>query len=217
VIELIETKEEKKEWVNIPTKMGLWKPETPGDTLIGKYIKKCPSSFMGRKNWEYLFESSHPEAVKGEISFYGTMGLNNALDDKLIGYDVKIVYEGEKKGLDPKKKPFKLFKVKGLFAPSDPLYKEYTEYDEKIKNDNDEVKPPASSDNSSSSLKTNDDPEAMNMVDFYKGELKRNNKEETADNVINLANNDEELTSEHLTRLKKHLADMVKAGEIKEK
>jgi|GEM_PF-2867432 len=116
--------EEKGEWLDIPNKFGVWKPEKPGETLIGTYLKKFPDSYMGRKGWKYCFESEHPEAVEGKISVYGTVGIDNALKDKYINKKLKIIYKGEKKGGDPKKKAFKMFNIKAFLAPSDPLYAE---------------------------------------------------------------------------------------------
>lgn len=139
---MAETQTENKEWVDIPSKSGIWKAVEPGDQIEGTYISKRKAPYRGRPNWQYCFESDDPLAVDGKISFFGTEGLNGALEDKLIGYKLRIIYKGERPSADKMKKPFKVFQVQGLFAPSDPLYKEY-----KGENEEEDETPPSSSNN----------------------------------------------------------------------
>ena len=93
---MIETVVEKKEWIKIPSKTGIWKAEEIGEELVGKYIKRESSSFQNRPNCKYTLESDNPVNVGGLVSFYGTEGLNNDMSDIPIGYNVKIIYRGEK-------------------------------------------------------------------------------------------------------------------------
>ena len=47
---------------------------------------------------------------KGEVDVFGSTVLDNKFKDIPLGYEVKIVYQGEKPSTPPKK-PFKLFQV----------------------------------------------------------------------------------------------------------
>lgn len=111
-----------EEWVKIPQKTGVWRAEQPGDSLEGKYVKRLNEPYMGRPNCKYIMESEHPDSVEGQISFYGTQGLNHALADIPTGYMIRIEYKGEKPSKDPKKKAFKLFDVYVRISKTDPLY-----------------------------------------------------------------------------------------------
>ncbi len=78
------TDEKDMEWVTVPDKTGFWDPINIGDKLVGVYKKKEKTSFMGRPNCLYSFETEHPNSVEGIIKVYGTTGLNNMLIDKLV-------------------------------------------------------------------------------------------------------------------------------------
>jgi hypothetical protein len=118
---------ETKIWVKIPKKTGNWKGINAGDELIGTYLKKLPDSFRGQPKIKYCFETEHPQAVDGKIIVYGTEGINNQLDDELVGCKLKITYQGTQPTADPKKRPFKIYDIEAFIAPSHPKFKEYTE------------------------------------------------------------------------------------------
>jgi predicted DNA-binding protein len=118
---------ETKIWVKIPKKTGNWKGINAGDELIGTYLKKLPDSFRGQPKTKYCFETEHPQAVDGKIIVYGTEGINNQLDDELVGCKLKITYQGTQPTADPKKRPFKIYDIEAFIAPSHPKFKEYTE------------------------------------------------------------------------------------------
>ncbi|MBZ2166365.1 hypothetical protein [Methanobacterium spitsbergense] len=196
-----------KIWVDVPNKRGIWDPTQEDEELVGTYLKKVSAPYMGRDNSLYCMESDHPESVEGKISFYGTTALNNLMEDALVGKKLRIIYKGEKKTGDPKKRPFKKFNIQALLAPTDPLYKKYTEgiNENSIKNE------------SAPSLKTNDDPLAAATVAHYRTLFKVPPKEVTAEMVLQVASEDTDLSPEDMSKVKVQLAAMVKADEIKAK
>ena len=103
---MTETKEKKKVWVKMPSKNGVWKAKKKGDEIIGKYLKKIPTDFRGRPNLKYCLESNNPLNVGGKVTIYGTDGLNNGMADIPIGYQVRIIYKGEKQNAILKNKIF---------------------------------------------------------------------------------------------------------------
>jgi uncharacterized protein YbcC (UPF0753/DUF2309 family) len=134
---------------------------------------------------------------------YGTEGLNSLLEDALIGSKIKIIYQGEKSGADPKKKAFKMFDIEAFIAPSHPKYMEYTE----AANDNEEPKSPGKAE-----LADADDSEAQNTIKNYEDIYKSNNhgKEPKPQDIINMAESDPDLTDVELSRIKVQLAHNMK-------
>lgn len=128
--------------------------------------------------------------------------MNGLLADELVGSKLKIIYKGEKKNADPKKKPFKLFDIEAFLAPSHPKFKEYTEAAE-----SEEPKTP-----NKSELADADDSEAQNTIENYEDIYKSNNhgKEPTAQDIINLAETDPDLSEVELSRIKVQLAHNIK-------
>ena len=108
---------EQKIWVKIPKKNGTWKGVNIGDELVGTYLKKLPDSFRGAPKTKYCFATKHPQAVDGKIIVYGTEGINNQLEDELIGCDIKITYQGTQPTADPKKRHLKYMILKFLWHP----------------------------------------------------------------------------------------------------
>jgi len=196
---MVEKTDEEKTWVKIPKKTGIWKSNKPGDLLEGKYVKREPKPFRGKPNYKYTFESDHPDAVDGLISFYGTVGLNNELSNIPIGYDVRIEFMGEKPPKDPKNKPFKIFDLYVKLAKNDPLYKKlYPEDGEEEADENDS--------------------EAMNMIEHYITKIKQKKGKKhkpTAWEVVHQAK-DDKLPTDDMARLQAQLVKMFKRGEIEE-
>jgi hypothetical protein len=211
-----ETKTNDKEiadkiWVDIPSRSGIWKAVEPGDQIEGIYLKKTNAPYRGRPNWKYCFESDDPLAVDGKISFFGTESLNGALEDVLIGKMVRIIYKGERPSSDKMKKPFKVFQIQAFLAPSDPLYKKYsdveTEDGESTPSPSNEPKIPGKAE-----LADADDSDAQNTIENYEDIFKSDNfnKKATPQDIINLAETDPDLDEVDLSRVKAQLARNIK-------
>jgi hypothetical protein len=194
---------EQKIWVKIPKKNGTWKGVNAGDELIGTYLKKLPDSFRGAPKTKYCFASDHPNAVDGKIIVYGTEGINNQLEDELIGCKMKIMFKGTQPTADPKKRPFKIYDIEVFMAPSHPKFMEYTE----AANDNEEPKSPGKAE-----LADADDREAQNTIENYEDIYKSNNhgNEPKAQDIINMAETDPDLSDVELSRIKVQLAHNMK-------
>jgi hypothetical protein len=194
---------EKKIWVKIPKKNGTWKGVNTGDELTGIYLKKLPDSFRGAPKTKYCFASEHPNAVDGKIIVYGTEGINNQLEDELIGSKMKITYQGTQPTADPKKRPFKLYDIEVFMAPSHPKFNEYTEYAKDIE----DPKTPGKSE-----MADSDDSEAQNTIENYEDIYKSNNhnKEPKPQDIINMAETDPDLSDTELSRIKIQLARNIK-------
>ncbi len=204
---MAETKEEKKIWVKMPNKSGVWKAEKKGDEITGKYLKKLPAPFMNRPNFKYCLESDHPLNVGGKVLIYGTTGLNNAMEDVPIGYKVRILYQGDSKKSDPTKQPFQKYDVYALMDKEDPLY-------QKILTETGDITQ-APQGNSNGGMRTKSYPEARVMIDHYLEVLKDEFKPLNCESVLKKAEADTDLESEDLTKIKLELIEMHKAGEIK--
>ena len=191
---------EEKIWVRIPKKSGTWKGINPGDELIGTYLKKLPDSFRGTPKTKYCFETEHPQAVDGKLVVYGTEGINNQLEDELIGCKLKITFKGTQPTADPKKKAFKIYDIEAFIAPSHPKYNEYT-------NETKESKSPGKA-----QLADADDREAQNTIENYEDIYKSNNheKEPKPQDIINIAETDPNLSDVKLSRIKVQLAHNIK-------
>jgi len=195
-------KVEEEEYVKVPDRSGIWRPEAIGDELLGKYVSKESAPFRGRPNYKYCLESDHPVNVDGYVKFYGTEGLNNGMSEVRKGDNIKIVFQGERPTDDPKKKAFKKFGVYILLKKSDPRY-------EKFKGEN--------SRSENQTLAKTEAPEARNMIENYVEIYKSNNYdvEPAAEDIIGMAKTDPDLDSNDLSRVKIQLAEMVKSGKIK--
>jgi len=201
---MAETKEQ-KEWVKIPDESIVWRPEQPGEEVVGKYIKKESAPYKGRPNCKYTILPEKAATDEDNVSVYGTVGLRRKMEKVPEGYNVKIVYLGEKPSSDPVKKPFKLFDVFAWMSKEDPVYKKLYPEGET---------PPEGS----PTLAGNDDPEALNMIEHYEQvikEKKGKNYEPTAWEIINLAEA-EELDADDMARIKVQLAELIKQEKIKQ-
>ena len=148
------------------------------------------------------------KAVDGKIIVYGTEGINNQLEDELIGCKIKITYQGTQPTADPKKSPFKIYDIEAFIAPSHPKFKEYIEYANEIE----EPKSPGKAE-----LADADDSEAQNTIENYEDIYKSNNhgKEPKPQDIINMAESDPDLTDVELSRIKVQLAhNMKKVGSV---
>ncbi len=194
---------EKKEWVKVPSKSGVWKAEAVGETLEGIYLKRVSSPFRGRNNWKYCIESDHSIAVDGIVTVFGTTGLNSAMDDIPTGYKIKIVYQGEKPASDPMHKAFKKYDVYAEISKSDPLYNRLCPGTEISKT-------------SSPEMKLKEDPEARNTIDHYIEVMKEQHLVITCKAVILYIESDPDFDEncEDMTRVKLELVRMHKSGEI---
>lgn len=195
--------EEKKEWVKVPSKNGVWKGESIGDELTGIYLRRVSARYMDRDNWKYCVESDHILAIDGIVTVFGTTGLNSAMEDIPTGYKIKIVYQGEKPPSNRMHKPFKKYDVYAEISESDPLYK-------KLVGGN-------KTQNSGAELKTGEDREARNTIDHYIEVMKDQHLVITSDTVILYIESDPDFkkNSDDMIRIKAEMARMQKAGEIK--
>jgi hypothetical protein len=82
----------------------VWRPEAIGDEISGIYLRREDDVGMYHAT-KYTLETDD-----GEMDVFGSTVLDNKFKDVPIGYEVKIVYQGEKPSKPPKK-PFKLFQV----------------------------------------------------------------------------------------------------------
>jgi hypothetical protein len=82
----------------------IWRPEAIGDEISGKYIRKEDDVGIYHST-KYTLNTE-----KGEVDVFGSTVLDSKFKDIPLGYEVKIVYQGEKPSTPPKK-PFKLFQV----------------------------------------------------------------------------------------------------------
>jgi|GEM_PF-6580891 len=111
--------------VRIPETSNRWEPKQSGERLVGKYCKKTPTDFRGKKNFLYAVKTdNHPSADdEGFVVFFGTSVLNDTLGKISAGYDVDITFRGTKPSPDPKRKPKMLFDVELWLDPNDPILK----------------------------------------------------------------------------------------------
>jgi hypothetical protein len=94
-----------KEWEEVKdSEDEIWRPEAIGDEISGKYIRREDDVGMYHST-KYTLETE-----RGEVDVFGSTVLDNKFKDIPLGYEVKIVYQGEKPS-NPPKKPFKLFQV----------------------------------------------------------------------------------------------------------
>jgi hypothetical protein len=82
----------------------IWRPEAIGDEISGKYVRKEDDVGIYHST-KYTLDTE-----KGEVDVFGSTVLDSKFKDIPLGYEVKIVYQGEKPSTPPKK-PFKLFQV----------------------------------------------------------------------------------------------------------
>jgi hypothetical protein len=82
----------------------IWRPEAIGDEISGKYIRREDDVGMYHGT-KYTLDTGN-----GEVDVFGSTVLDSKFKDIPLGYEVKIVYQGEKPS-NPPKKPFKLFQV----------------------------------------------------------------------------------------------------------
>lgn len=206
--------EEQKEWVDVPTKRGVWEPEV-GDELTGVYVKKEHIEFMDKPNWKYHIKTKHPEAVNGTIIVYGTSILNSAMSGKdLVGKKIRIILEKEIPTKDPKKNALKKFKVQVSLKPSDPLYQQYKEEAKSLKHYQQGKQGTEEPD----TLADQDDPEARNDVEIYQKQYQDNHYDEKPNKqqLIREIQIDEDLQNYDRKRILDQIERMVISGEIKE-
>ncbi len=189
---------EKRNWVPVPHKNGIWDPSLEDNILEGKYIKKEPAPFRGRPNTKYMLESEHLVNVGGKVCFYGSAVLNADMIDIPFGYYIKLEFKGVSPSKDPSKKGTKLFEIEVDMPKDDPLYKKLYPNDE----------------NQTSGMRTKSYPEARNMIDHYLEVLKDEFKPLNCESVLKKAEADGDLKPEDLTKIKLELIEMHKAGEI---
>jgi len=104
-MEAIERFREKDGWIKVPDLDDLWCPTNVGDSVEGVYIKKEEN--VGR-NHATMYTLKDIDGMENKI--FGTVGLNKKMADIPIGYEVGIIYKGEKPSAPPKK-AFKIFDV----------------------------------------------------------------------------------------------------------
>jgi hypothetical protein len=104
MVEKIKNKK-KNDWEEVKDpEESIWRPEAAGDEILGRYIEK-ERDVGPYKSTKYTLETD-----EGEVYVFGSTVLDRKFDDVPIGYEVKIIYQGEKPSKPPKK-PFKLFQV----------------------------------------------------------------------------------------------------------
>ncbi|MCE7697827.1 MAG: hypothetical protein K8E24_002985 [Methanobacterium paludis] len=91
-------------WEEVNDVNSVWRPEATGEEIIGVYKSKETDVGQYKSNIYTL------ETDDGEREVYGSKGLDGKFADIPIGYEVRIVYKGEKP-MAPPKKPFKMFQV----------------------------------------------------------------------------------------------------------
>lgn len=96
---------ESEGWMPVGTEdEGRWTPKKIGDSIQGIYLTKKTS--VGQYNSiVYVIKNED-----GQFDVMGTTGLNNAFKKIPVGYEVAIIYKGEKP-CKPPKSPYKIFQV----------------------------------------------------------------------------------------------------------
>lgn len=97
-------KEEKRDWEQVFT-MNRWTPDVKGDEIVGIYTKRRDN--VGVR--DYTFYTLELEGGENK-DILGTTLLNQMMDQVSLGWEVRIVYQGEKPPTPPHK-PLKLFDV----------------------------------------------------------------------------------------------------------
>jgi hypothetical protein len=92
------------DWEEVKDPEDIWRPEAIGEEISGIYLRKEDNVGIYHGN-KYTLETDD-----GEVDVFGSAVLDKKFEDVPIGYEVKIVYQGEKPSKPPKK-PFKLFQV----------------------------------------------------------------------------------------------------------
>jgi hypothetical protein len=100
---MVERKNSEWEEVKDPEN-NVWRPQVAGDEIIGIYLRK--ETDVGR----YHTNKYTLETDDGEMDVFGSTVLDTKFKEVPLGYEVKIVYQGEKPSKPPRK-PFKLFQV----------------------------------------------------------------------------------------------------------
>lgn len=174
--------ENKNGWEEVNDVNSVWRPEATGEEIIGIY--KSKETDVGQyKSKIYTLETD-----EGEKEVYGSKGLDGKFVDIPIGYEVKIVYKGEKPMPAPKK-AFKMFQV---------------------------FMRPAEGSPEAPQLKGKEDPEAEKIIEMLEEEIgakKKGKGKASLEEIVDLAAEysedptDVEIDSRMLTRIKVVLAE----------
>ncbi|WJI09154.1 hypothetical protein FGU46_03140 [Methanobacterium sp. CWC-01] len=180
---------ESREWEQVRA-MNRWTPVNKGDEIVGYYIKRRDN--VGARN--YTFHTLELET--GETrDILGTTILDPLMEQVPLGWEVRIVYQGAKKPIPPHQ-GLKLFDV---FRRPANVDRESGAAGE----DEDEANSPT--------ILEGEDREAVNTIEHYRKLLKDQNKEDTPEAIIQIAESDPDLEPVDLSRLKAQLAREVKA------
>ena len=96
---------ESEGWDEVDTKdQNRWSPEQVGDSIQGIYLTK-KTNVGSYNSIVYVIKNEN-----GQFDVMGTTGLNNAFKSIPTGYEVAIIFKGEKPTRPPKN-PYKIFQV----------------------------------------------------------------------------------------------------------
>lgn len=178
-----------REWEQVRA-MNRWTPENKGDEIVGYYIKRRDN--VGARN--YTFHTLELET--GETrDILGTTILDPLMEQVPLGWEVRIVYQGAKKPIPPHQ-GLKLFDV----------FRRPANEDRESGAAGEDEHP------SGPTLMEGEDREAVNTIEHYRKVLKDQNREDTPNAIIKIAESDPDLEELHLSRLKAQLAREVQAA-----
>mgnify|MGYP000879897905 FL=1 len=155
-------------WEEMPDfKNDTWCPKKKGDQLRGIYTNKRMNVGVNRANL-YTIKNSD-----GEWVVFGTEALNNKLKNVPIGYEVGIIYMGEKPSKPPKK-PFKMFRVFRR-APKN-LKKPETKKEEQKPSPKEQETKPEKEENKAAGMNLSDDSDTWGLIEMISTDLAAEHK-----------------------------------------
>lgn len=178
---------ESRDWEEVFA-MTRWTPEKKGDELSGIFVKRRDN--VGVRGYTFFtLQLSNGETR----DVLGTTMLNPKMDQVTLGWEVRIVYQGEGPATPPHK-PLKCFKV----YRRPPLQ--------------DTTTGAAGEDEPGPSLVEGEDREAINTIEHYRKLLAEQNMMDTPEAIVKMAESDPDLEELDLSRLKAQLAREVQAA-----
>ena len=183
-------KEDKREWEQVYA-MTRWTPTKKGDEITGVYVKRREN--VGARDYTFYILRLETGETRDVL---GTTLLDVMMDQISIGWEVRIVYQGENKPIPPHQ-GLKLFDV----------YKRPADLDTTTGAAGEDEP-----EQSGAGLVDKDDPEAKNMIEHYENMLRNQNRVVTPEAVIQIAESDPDREATDLSRLKVQLARNLKAG-----
>lgn len=100
------------DWIKAGNGGESWKPEVPGESIIGTYVRLKTGVGVNNSNVYILKEKDKDD----ETSVWGSTVLDSRFEEIPLNSEVKITFLGKEKGKSPM--PYKNFEV--LYIPATP-------------------------------------------------------------------------------------------------